>query len=219
MKKLISFFVNQKLFTILFILLLLTIIIKYIIDTFLLTNDIYQELFNHLAPERINDILIIVRRFEFLSYVFLCVLLIIKCSVISIIILIGLFLANIKLDYVPVFKTILVCEFIFLLPNIIRVIWFTFFKLNYSYDELQSFYPLSILNFLDINHIDKIWIYPLQLLNVFEITYWIALAYGISKLINNNFDKALKIILSSYIPALVVWVVFVMFLTVTLNLA
>jgi ABC-type transport system involved in cytochrome bd biosynthesis fused ATPase/permease subunit len=77
--------------------------------------------------------------------------------------------------------------------------------------------PLSLLNIFDYTTLNKILIYPFQLLNVFEIIYWIALAYGISKLINNNFDKAFKIVLSSYIPALIVWVVFVMFLTITLN--
>ena len=61
------------------------------------------------------------------------------------------------------------------------MLWFSF-NISYQLVDLQIFSPISVLNLLEFDYNEKIWIYPLQLLNVFELTYWIALAYGISKL-------------------------------------
>lgn len=141
---------------------------------------------------------------------------VLRIFVVAIIIYIGIYLWGYKSKFNDVIKITLLTQFIFFIPKLILMLWFSF-NISYQLVDLQIFSPISVLNLLEFDYNEKIWIYPLQLLNVFELTYWIALAYGISKLINNNFDKALKIVLRSYVPALVVWVVFVMFLTVTLN--
>jgi hypothetical protein len=130
---------------------------------------------------------------------------------------IGLFVWNCKIGFGKVLKVILLAEFVLIIPLIIKCIWFFFFKLNYTIEDFQMYYPLSLSNLFNLESISKLLLYPLQLLNFFELLYCIVLGHFISKLINNNFDKAFKIVLSSYVPALIVWVVFVMFLTVTLN--
>jgi len=63
------------------------------------------------------------------------------------------------------------------------------------------------------------FIYPLQVLNLFELAYWFVLAYFIGKLAFTEKDKGkpmdlgLKIVASSYGSALLLWVVVVMFFT------
>ena len=42
----------------------------------------------------------------------------------------------------------------------------------------RFFYPLSILNLLDVNKIPQWSIYSFQQLNVFEGVYWLVLTYG-----------------------------------------
>ena len=141
----------------------------------------------------------------------------IKYVTLSIIIQIGAILWGFKIAFNKALKVVIISEFVFILALIIKFLFFYLSGKNYSVEEVQLFYPLSFLNVLSVHSVAKIWLYPLQLLNIFEVAYWFILAYGISHLLKSNFDKTLRIILSSYLPALLIWVIFVMFLTVTLN--
>ncbi|MDA9555152.1 hypothetical protein N9R54_02840 [Pelobium sp.] len=212
-----NFLKKHKLTMIIVISISLTLSISWLTSTLLYTDDFYREILSLQLPDKtINSILETKKQYSFFLYPISVVLEIIKYLVITFLVATGLLIFGYKIKFKRILKIVVISDLILIIPSVLKILWFNFYKTNYSLQDLQLFYPLSILNLLNTN-ISNIWIYPLQLLNVFEISYWIALAYGISKLINNNFDKALKIVLSSYIPALVVWVVFVVFLTVTLN--
>jgi hypothetical protein len=59
-----------------------------------------------------------------------------------------------------------------------------------------------------------IWqIYPLQLLNVFEMVYWGLLAYWLKRLLNITLTKSMEMVIASYGTGLLLWVVFVTFLS------
>lgn len=91
------------------------------------------------------------------------------------------------------------------------------FQTNYTLEDLQYFYPLSALNIVGYKGLESWFIYPLQVLNLFELAYWLLLAYFIGKLAFTEKDKGkpmdlgFKIVASSYGSALLLWVVVVMF--------
>ncbi len=209
---------EKKLSILYSIYLVLFLLLTISFNCIILTDSFFYETYsNELSTGQITKLLHIRNNYQYFSYLFLIIIQIFKFTITCFILNVCALLYGLRLNLSRLIKVVLLSEGLFLFPIIIKIVWFYFFQTDYKLSDIQLFYPISILNILTIENIDKIWIYPLQLLNVFELLYWIALAYGISKLINNNFDKALKIVLSSYVPALVVWVVFVMFLTVTLN--
>src|SRR5690606_2346412 len=108
---------------------------------------------------------------------------------------------------------VLKAEFVFLLVGIIKIVWFYFFQINYTLESVQHFYPLSMLNVIGYENVKSWYIYPLQILNVFEIVYWVILALLIDTELNTSNIKniGIKIVASSYGPALFLWVVGVMF--------
>jgi hypothetical protein len=55
------------------------------------------------------------------------------------------------------------------------------------------------------------FVYPFQVLNLFEIAYWLLLAYLLGKALQTHTDEGLKIVAASYGSALLLWVVAVMF--------
>jgi len=61
--------------------------------------------------------------------------------------------------------------------------------------------------------LDPWLIYPLQVLNLFELTYIIYLSYQIGQLTQTNTDNGLKIVGYSYVTALFLWIAVVMFFT------
>lgn len=197
---------------------ILSIGLIYLTQNYLLTSKIYyQSLHEQLSINQIDRILETQTKYEFLGYSFMLLINLIKYLIITLIVQAGIFLWGYKINFSQILKVVIIAEFVFIIPIILKFIWFYFFKQDYNLNEFQVFYPLSILNLIQVQSIPKLWIYPLQLLNVFELIYWFLLAFGISKCIQKDFDQSLRIIISSYLPALFLWVIFVMFLTVTLN--
>ena len=82
---------------------------------------------------------------------------------------------------------------------------------------MQQYYPLSYINFLDLEKIQPWLIYPLKTINLFEIAYFFVLVYGLWKLLKNKFSKSLEIVAVSYGSGLVIWLGLVMFLTLNMS--
>lgn len=82
---------------------------------------------------------------------------------------------------------------------------------------MQYFYPLSALNIIGYEGLQSWFIYPFQLINLFELAYWVILAYLIGKEFNENTDKGLSIVASSYGVSLLIWVVGMMFFTLNMS--
>jgi hypothetical protein len=126
----------------------------------------------------------------------------------------ALYLSNVKILFSELFRMVILAEFVFLLQALIKLLWFIFIQTDYTIKDLQYFYPLSAINLFEYNQIEPYWLYPLKLINVFELTYWVILAYGLSKIIKQDISESMKIILSSYVPALLVWTVFKVFMSI-----
>lgn len=185
---------------------------------FLITDELYyNNLGEQLSFERINQLLSFNKKWSWLSYVIIPIIYLIKFSLISLCLNTGTLLAGHKISFKKLFQLALIAETIFLLPMIIKFLWFTFIQTDYNLSDLQYFYPLSILNFFEAEILDTWFIYPLQLLNLFEVMYWLILAYGLSLVLNEPLNKGLGLVLSSYGTGLVLWLLFITFLSVNFS--
>lgn len=211
-------FIKQKAGLLLLSLLGSKLMLSFLSHRLLLTPSIYYLAFqDQLSIEQIDKLIQISAKYEYLGYLLIAVVSSIKYVIITLIIQAGILLWGLKAAFNALFKLVIIAEFIFLVPILIKLVWFYFFKSAYTLEDIQTFTPLSLLSVLSGSKIADMWFYPLQLINLFEVLYWLFLAWGLGKIIQIDFDKGLKIILSTYIPLLFIWVIFVMFLTVTLN--
>lgn len=205
----------------LLILSALTIILAYISFIILPINDlIYQSYSVKLTALQIKEIFALQEKWNWLSYTIIPILLLIKTTLISSILYIGTFFySKVKVTFKQLFNAVVKAEFVFLGVGVLKIIWFYFFQANYTLEDLQYFYPLSALNIVGYQGLDAWFIYPLQVLNLFELAYWLLLSYFIGKLAFTEKDKGkpmdlgFKIVASSYGSALLLWVVVVMFFT------
>lgn len=205
----------------LLILSALTIILAYISFIILPINDlIYQSYSVKLTALQIKEIFVLQEKWNWLSYTIIPILLLIKSSLISSVLYIGTFFySKNKVTFKQLFNTVVKAEFIFLSVGVIKIVWFYFFQTSYTLEDLQYFFPLSALNIIGYKGLDAWFIYPLQVLNLFELAYWLLLSYFIGKLAFTEKDKGkpmdlgFKIVASSYGSALLLWVVVVMFFT------
>jgi hypothetical protein len=178
-----------------------------------LEDLLFSSLAENLTSKQIENFFNFQKKWQWISYVFIPIYVLLKVSIISSVLYIGAFFTNKETTFKTLFSIVLSAEFIFLIIPILKIIWFYFFLTNYTLEDIQYFFPLSALNITGYKGIDPWLIYPLQVLNLFEVAYIVYLSYQIGKLTKTNADTGLKIVAYSYVPALLLWVAVVMFFT------
>jgi len=174
---------------------------------------VYNSLSEQLTSQQVEKFLGFQKEWQWVGYVFIPIFLLIKTIIIATILYIGLFFSNKDLKFKNLWDIVLKAEFIFLLIPVFKIIWFYFFQPNYNLEDIQNFYPLSALNIVGYKDLETWFIYPFQTLNLFELAYIIYLGYQVGKLTNTNTDNGLKLVAYSYVPALLLWAVTIMFFT------
>ena len=202
----------------LFIIIVLANLILIWLSKNLLINEVvfYNAFSEQLTYDRSLKLFEDLKDLSWVSYVFTPVMLLIKFSIISFVIYIGLVFFNIqdKISLGVVFKIIIASEIIFVLAGIIKFFWFYLFAGNYDLNDLGFFYPLSLINFFSRGELNRIWVVPFQTINLFQLLYIILISFGLNKVCLIAKRDTDKIVLLSYVPALFLWVVLIMFLTI-----
>lgn len=183
--------------------------------------NIYNLTLNSLAEQitrtELKKLIDARQKWQWIGYLLIPLLLLIKTSLISGVLDIGCFFFGEEIKYTKLFNIVIRAEFVFLLVIVFKTAWFHFFQTNYNLDDLQYFYPLSALNIVGYDGLQPWFIYPFQVLNLFELAYWFILAYLIGKELNENTDRGFSIVASSYGVSLLIWVIDVMFFTLNMS--
>lgn len=119
-----------------------------------------------------------------------------------------------KVQYFDFVWLTLIAELIFILSGFYKFVNFYWFDTDYNLHDLQTYYPLSLINFKESFSSEKWLAYPLQLCNVFELLYWGILAYGIYEYSDKkiSFQKSFGIVGITYGIGLLLWVGTISFL-------
>jgi hypothetical protein len=186
--------------------------ISYIVHTIILTESFYySNLSKQFSIPKIETLILLNKKIVWISYILSPIMLILKVFMISLVLFIGIKLFEVDLNFKVCFKIIVISEFIALISSITKTLYFYIYPPN-NFEVLQNFNPLGVSIFLKNNSIPKYLLYPIQQLNLFEVGYWLLLAYGIKCLGNVDFKKALKITSLSYGVGLAIWCIFIVFL-------
>lgn len=199
-----------------------------LLSCFLIENILFDIVFNvdsfiinslsdQLSFQQIEEVLNAKEKWQWLSCVILPLVLLLKVSIIAVILHVGCFFFERDLSYKKLFNIVIKAEFIFLLVIACKTLWFYMFQTNYTLEDLQYFYPLSAINITGYENLKPWFVYPLQVLNLFEVAYWLVLAYLLGKEFKEDIYKGLTVVASSYGVGLVIWVVAVMFFTLNMS--
>lgn len=188
----------------------------FLLNTFLNFEDkLYNFYSEQLAQEQVEKMLEGQRKWEWLGYAIIPILVLIRSSLVAFCLSIGMFFYDMEnnIPFKKFFRIALIGEFVLVLVGYFKFAYFYFIKTDYTLQDLQQYYPLSYINFLDIENMQPWLIYPLQTVNLFEIAYFFVLVYGMWKLLKNDYWKSFEITAVSYGTGLIIWLGLVMFLT------
>lgn len=171
------------------------------------------ELSGNLTQKQINRITSNSEHLDYLNCFVVPVNILIKINLVALILFIGAFVFGLKVKYKELLNIVIRAEFLFLLPVLYEIIHFKFIQTNHSYIDIQYFSSLSVLNIISYKDLESWFIYPFQILNLFEVAYWLILAYYIGKSTKTNINNGLKVVACTYGSALLLWVVTIMFFT------
>ena len=181
----------------------------------LISDSLYFNYFEErLRDEKIESILAMQKKYDFIGYLFVPVFLFLKSLIITCCIMCGLIFDKINVRTGEIFKVVLVSDLIFLIPQIVKIVWFGYFHPGYSLNDLQAFSPLSLANLVPANFMNGALNYPFQVFNLFEVLYWLILAAGISPFIQRSFNTSFTIILKTYVASLIMFLVIIILFNV-----
>ncbi len=196
------------------ILCLLAIILTYFHRNFLNLESLQIEsLSNVFTSKQISKFIEFSQVQQNYIYLVVSLNILLKTFAVAIILFVYCIFQKTKIHFKKVFEVTITSEFIFILPIIYEIVYFNYFKTNYSFDYIQEFSSLSLFNLFDNYTFEPWYIYPLQTLNLFEVAYVFYLGIQIAKLTKSTPDEGLKMVVFSYVPALLLWVCTIMFLT------
>jgi hypothetical protein len=133
-----------------------------------------------------------------------------KFTVIAFVIWVGCFMFGYRVTYSQCWGVVIAAEFLFLIPEVIKIFWFMAIETDPTIHDIRAFYPLSLMHFFDYLEMDKRYAYPLRALNLFEIVYWMLLVNGIHFYARKEKKIVWRIVIFSYILLFFLWLGFYM---------
>ncbi len=199
------------------------LIISCYLLTISLSNNLLQiesKIFDFLAKSYPNSVvqnyMESQKKWWWLSYIVTPLLIGLK------VILVAFCLNFVKLLDIPALEKVRFSEFIFwaliadsvfIIAGFYKFVNFYWINTGYSLEDLQTYFPISLLNLKEHISTEKWLAYPLQLINLFELAYWIILAVGIRELSNEtiSYAKSFGLVALTYGVGLLFWVGIVSF--------
>ncbi len=198
--------------TVVFINLFIVLVSTIFFD---LDEMIFNNLSEQLAQEQIEKIIESQQKWQWVGYAVIPIVVLIRSSLVALCLSVGTFFYNMDHSYKfkQFFRIALIGEFVLVLVGFFKLAYFYFIKTEYTLQDIQQYYPLSYIIFFDIEKLQPWLVYPLQTINLFEITYFFVLVYGLWKLMKNKYLKSLEIVAISYGSGLLIWIGLIMFVT------
>lgn len=140
-----------------------------------------------------------------LSILFLSLILnIASVFIVSLVVYLGFYIANIPFDLKNIFVSNLFSNYIFFIPIVL--------ELTFEIDGLKK--SFSIYSLLFDNSMSTWLSYPLISLNLFELFYILIFSFFLSKFYQRCFDDNLKIVLLSYGGIFFLWIAVILFISI-----
>lgn len=191
--------------------------IVWLTNTLIYTDSYYYSIWsNQLSFEKTELMIKKINNFQWVSYLILIIFLLVKWVFISGFLYTCLYWFNYTISFSICYKIIMIAEIPIILSGIFKFFYFYYNK-PVSIDEVQLFYPLSVVQLLSIKKMPSYILYLLQQINIFEIGYWVILTSLIKFYCCKSFLWSFKISMYSYGIAMIIWLLFIVFLQIQFN--
>lgn len=185
-----------------FVLVIFFILIRYI------TNDLILQSIPGYEKLEKDGSLTIFHIFNTLNYLWTPFALLWKFTLTAFIIWTGSFAFGYKTSFVKLWQFALFAEIVFIVPELLKMIYFIQPAEGVTFQEIRDFYPLSLFSLSDAQSVASKYHYPLRALNLFELIYITLLVLGFHTISKRSIKESVLVILCSYVLFFLLWLVF-----------
>ncbi|WP_139959415.1 hypothetical protein [Flavicella sediminum] len=195
---------------------LVVFLTKIFLSTDELLYNFYAEIY---VQEQIDDIVERQQKWWWLGYAIIPLFVIIRSSLVAFCLGITVFFYDMEntFKFKQFLRIALLGEFVWVLVAIVKFAYFYWFQTDFDLVAFQQYYPLSFINYLDVESLDSWFVYPFQTINLFEVLYFFILVAGMHKLLKSNYWKSFEMVAVGYGMGLLVWLGLTMFLLLNIN--
>src|SRR5687768_3709799 len=134
-----SFFAADK--RLLFILLCLITLLLLYVKISMIENETAAFEFLQDRPEGM-----ILKTINAIKFVSIPLVYLWKFTVIAFVIWVGCFMFGYRVSYVQCWGVVIGAEYIFLVPEVLKILWFMVVNTDPTYQDISAFYPLSLIH-------------------------------------------------------------------------
>ncbi len=128
-----------------------------------------------------------------------------KFTLTAFVLWVGCFLFGYRITYAQLWKMVMIMDLVFVIPELLKVVWFTLFHTDPNYHDYVAYYPASLMNLFDYQNLPPRFHYPLKALNLFELIYWGLLTCGVYWLSHKKLSISALIVSCSYLLCFLLW--------------
>lgn len=192
-------------------------VVVYVQQHFVMTHELYYNtLGEQLTVERIDAVLKLRSRYEWMAFAMIPLTVFLQALLISICLSTGTILMDYKVPFRRVFGMVMKALTIFALGKVLYVMVLLLIDVQ-TMDDLIRADVFSLLGWIDKDGLPDWLLYPLGVLSVFEIIFWVLLAVGMGNLLWRPARQMPGFIAVTYGLGLLVWLALVVFLQLNLQ--
>lgn len=173
-----------------------------------LTNDVLVKAIPGYERLQEDGSLSIFYIFNALNYLWTPFAFLWKFTVIAFIIWMGAFSWGHKVSFRKLWQFVMVAEFIFIFPELIKLLYLMTTSGQLTPEEMKGYYPTSLFSLVNAQEIPAKFHYPLRTINIFEILYLLLLILGFHNISKRSLKTSALVVLSSYGFGLLIWLAF-----------
>lgn len=197
----------------LYLLVLLLYVINTLLNQLLETEELLYNTYE--SADFVEKILEQQRKYGWLSYVFIPVFISLKLLVVTTVLNVGVLVADVKVRFAKLWKAAIWAEFTTIAYAFIHFVLVSFGNFN-TLDEIAEYNPLSLTHYINMENIPDFVHYPVYLINVSELAYWVVLTLALMPVLGKKFTPSLGFVAKSYGVGLLLWVSLIVFLSLNM---
>ena len=184
----------------------------------ILTDQVYFNTWSQqLAYNRVEALLEMKNKWLWVGYIITPLIVLLQVFFVASCLTTGALIGNIKGSFRFFFGIVLRCYPVLMLQGIAILITALLFK---EIDTVADFHQADYFSAAALlsNHDLTAWyIYPLKVLSIVEILFWLLLSWNLSQHIGRSWMANFKFVAGSYGVGLLLWVLLIMFLQLNLS--
>ncbi len=200
------------------LLCLVQTLVMVIQQEFILVDEVYYNTYGEqLAMERIDELIAFGEEWAWVNFALVPLFVVLQAFLITVCLNVGTLFFNYDIGFKALFKMVLKAMIVFVFASLLMTfIQWQVIEVS-TFQDLQNANFMSALWFFDQETL-PVWLsYPISLISVYEIAFWVLLAAGVSYLLKQSFSESINFVASTYGVGLTVWILLIIFLQISVS--